>query len=247
MAIPRLLGSNGGLPQFGYPLSEELTETLEDGKPYTVQYFERARFEYHPENPAPYDVLLGQFGRRIVAALDDNAVLPALPPTYLVSLYPRDLSIRARLGTFTGPVSEETISLLPFERGTMLYLAATGMIVVYAADVNASRPVGFYRTFADTWVVGQEPGGGNAGPGLFNPRQGFGKIWRENPEVRQLLGHAVLDAELTRKVTIVAFKSGTVFDVYDAPAGDYRTGRGVFLFYGNGRFEYRTPCTFLDC
>jgi len=32
-----------------------------------VQYFERARFEYHPENPNPYMILLGQFGRRILA------------------------------------------------------------------------------------------------------------------------------------------------------------------------------------
>jgi len=59
--------ANGGLPQFGYPLSEAFTETLEDGQAYTVQYFERARFEHHPENPAPYDILLGQFGRRILA------------------------------------------------------------------------------------------------------------------------------------------------------------------------------------
>jgi lysophospholipase L1-like esterase len=58
--------SNGGLAQFGYPISEEFTETLEDGKPYVVQYFERARFEHHPENKAPYTVLLGQFGRRIL-------------------------------------------------------------------------------------------------------------------------------------------------------------------------------------
>lgn len=57
---------NGGLAQFGYPLSEEFTETLEDGQPYVVQYFERARFEHHPENPAPFDVLLGLFGRRIL-------------------------------------------------------------------------------------------------------------------------------------------------------------------------------------
>src|SRR5690606_10351397 len=35
---------NGGLWQFGFPISEEFTE---NGK--TVQYFERARFEYHPE------------------------------------------------------------------------------------------------------------------------------------------------------------------------------------------------------
>ena len=33
-----------------------------DGKVYTVQYFERAVFEMHPENKAPYDVLLSQLG-----------------------------------------------------------------------------------------------------------------------------------------------------------------------------------------
>jgi hypothetical protein len=33
-----------------------------DGKTYKVQYFERAVFEHHPENPAPYDVLLSQLG-----------------------------------------------------------------------------------------------------------------------------------------------------------------------------------------
>lgn len=57
---------NGGLPQFGYPITEEIVETLEDGKSYTVQYFERARFEFHPENRPPHDILLGQFGRRIL-------------------------------------------------------------------------------------------------------------------------------------------------------------------------------------
>ena len=31
-----------------------------------MQYFERARFEHHPENQPPYDILLGQFGRRIL-------------------------------------------------------------------------------------------------------------------------------------------------------------------------------------
>ena len=41
---------HGGLAQQGYPLSDEFTEVSPtDGKPYTVQYFERAVFEYHPE------------------------------------------------------------------------------------------------------------------------------------------------------------------------------------------------------
>ncbi len=59
--------ANGELAQFGHPLSEEVTEQLEDGRTYTVQYFERARMEYHPEHAGtPYEVLLGQFGRRIL-------------------------------------------------------------------------------------------------------------------------------------------------------------------------------------
>jgi hypothetical protein len=55
----------GGLPIFGYPLSEEFQEvSATDGKVYTVQYFERARFELHPEYVAtPNEVLLGLLGR----------------------------------------------------------------------------------------------------------------------------------------------------------------------------------------
>jgi hypothetical protein len=56
--------NHGGLAQQGYPLSEEFTEKSDiDGKVYTVQYFERAVFEYHPEQPDPkYKVLLSQLG-----------------------------------------------------------------------------------------------------------------------------------------------------------------------------------------
>ena len=50
------------LALFGLPLSGVMTETLSDGKSYQVQWFERARFELHPENPAPYRVLLGLLG-----------------------------------------------------------------------------------------------------------------------------------------------------------------------------------------
>jgi|GEM_PF-1153152 len=54
---------HGGLPQQGYPISDEFTEQASDGKSYTVQYFERARFEYHSEYVGtPYEVLLGQLG-----------------------------------------------------------------------------------------------------------------------------------------------------------------------------------------
>jgi hypothetical protein len=54
---------NGGLPQQGYPISGLINEVSDlNGKPYVVQYFERAVFEYHPENQLPYNVLLSQLG-----------------------------------------------------------------------------------------------------------------------------------------------------------------------------------------
>jgi hypothetical protein len=56
--------SHGGLAQQGYPISPEMQEKSDlDGKTYTVQYFERALFEHHPENAGtPYEVLLAQLG-----------------------------------------------------------------------------------------------------------------------------------------------------------------------------------------
>lgn len=56
--------NSGGLPVFGYPLTEEFTEVNPDtGQSYTVQYFQRQRFEYHPENRGtPYEVELGRLG-----------------------------------------------------------------------------------------------------------------------------------------------------------------------------------------
>jgi hypothetical protein len=54
---------NGGLAQQGYPISDEFQETSDtDGKVYTVQYFQRAVFEKHPENARPFDVLLSLLG-----------------------------------------------------------------------------------------------------------------------------------------------------------------------------------------
>ncbi len=54
----------GGLSQFGYPLSQPFMEVSKDnGKTYLVQYFERQRFEYHPENKSTrFEVLLGRLG-----------------------------------------------------------------------------------------------------------------------------------------------------------------------------------------
>jgi hypothetical protein len=55
--------THGGVNVFGYPISQEIPEMGPDGRLHTVQYFQRARFEYHPEfNGTPYEVELGLLG-----------------------------------------------------------------------------------------------------------------------------------------------------------------------------------------
>jgi hypothetical protein len=88
--------ANGALASFGFPISEPFEEVSQtDGQRHQVQYFERARFELHPENAAPYNVLLGQLGReelnsRVVpaeAVAIEGSDVPAPPPIGPQPLY----------------------------------------------------------------------------------------------------------------------------------------------------------------
>jgi hypothetical protein len=64
--------ANGGLPIFGYPLSQEFTErNPDDGNTYTVQYFERTRFEWHPEINGG-SVLIGLMGKSSAQSINAN-------------------------------------------------------------------------------------------------------------------------------------------------------------------------------
>ncbi len=58
---------NESLALFGLPLSEATMEVNPtNDQMYLTQHFERARFEYHPENAnTPYAVLLGLLGREL--------------------------------------------------------------------------------------------------------------------------------------------------------------------------------------
>jgi hypothetical protein len=63
-------GSNGttfaeSLALFGQPLSEPKLETNSSGDTVITQWFERARFEYHPDKPSLYRVLLGRLGAEL--------------------------------------------------------------------------------------------------------------------------------------------------------------------------------------
>ncbi len=72
------------LALFGLPLSEPLSETLDNGKTVTVQWFERARLEHHPDNPPEYQVLMGLLGLELRPP-DAPMVVPAFATVRVVN------------------------------------------------------------------------------------------------------------------------------------------------------------------
>lgn len=134
---------HGGLAQFGYPLSEEFQEkSALDGKTYVVQYFERNRFELHPENEAPWDVLLGQLGRqyaeekRISMAsaprqanapdyADELFFTPTPTPTMTPTPAPAPTEPRPDLGSAYIEVDLTTQHLYVWENGANIFDVAT--------------------------------------------------------------------------------------------------------------------------
>jgi hypothetical protein len=66
----RFWQANGGLPVFGYPISGAQPERNADApQEFVTQWTERNRLELHPENRAPYDILLGRMGAERLAQL----------------------------------------------------------------------------------------------------------------------------------------------------------------------------------
>jgi hypothetical protein len=102
----------GGLPVFGYPISESYVEPQPDGSQLAVQWFERARLEYHPDTVHPfykererangvriftlYEILMGQLGREI--ALRHGLSLAPVPraprvPDWSPALWPQRIVV----------------------------------------------------------------------------------------------------------------------------------------------------------
>lgn len=123
--------SHGGLEVFGFPLTEPFEElNLADGKRYTVQYFQRERFEYHPENKGtPYEVLLGLLGTDLLRE-DCRGYGPLPPPTgpaqpfrtyfaetghYLSFAFKSYWEKHGGLSLFGYPISEEMVETSPVD------------------------------------------------------------------------------------------------------------------------------------
>ena len=75
--------AHGGLDLLGYPISDEVIEILPETRRYhTVQYFQRARLELHPEHTGTADeVQLGLLGRALYLNEEKSKPVPPLAPT----------------------------------------------------------------------------------------------------------------------------------------------------------------------
>jgi hypothetical protein len=115
--------ATGGLATFGYPLTEAYEEVSPtNGRVYLVQYFERNRFEYHPENAGGrYEVLLGLLG--------DEALLALAPQVNGQPL--------AQVPNYGESVNDRGAVVLP-QQG---YVGAVFAIIVVGLDPNTPHTV----------------------------------------------------------------------------------------------------------
>ena len=154
---------HGGLAQFGYPLSEEFREVSPlNGQPYTVQYFERAVLEAHPENAPPYNVLLSQLGK---FELDGRYPNGSNPASARVSA-PAGLSIPAACQDIPGDTSLCMVS----EAGDYIGAGRTTILTTNDATFGARLGTGLevYVQASDSWTLDfAAPSGSALHPGLY--------------------------------------------------------------------------------
>lgn len=110
------------------------------------------------------------------------------------------------------PLSNALVSAAayqPFQQGVMIWIQSQDAI--YSVYDGATLPR--WEVFRDTYVEGapEEDMSSSAPPFTWQPRRGFGEVWRNHPDVRQRLGWAISEKEepYTAQVQIAA--DGTIF------------------------------------
>jgi hypothetical protein len=195
--------ANGGLERFGYPISEPLDEIVE-GRTYQVQYFERRRMEYHPENAGTaFEVLLGLLGRDVLTSESCPTISPLLRRTW--ATLAQDLGCGQ-------PYGDGRLAAQPFERGTMIWTGradgSPGQIFVLTTVPSVDLT---WTMYIDTYVEGEPIGIDELPPpGKFAPVRGFRKLWRTVPEVRNALGWAI-SPEVADMGTVLQFSQAKGF------------------------------------
>jgi hypothetical protein len=111
-----------------------------------------------------------------------------------------------------------------FEDGYMFWREDLGRI--YALYDDSST----WQSFADTWKEGDPESDPAIVPpaGFYQPVRGFGKVWREEPGVRDNLGWATME-ERGFSASVQAFEEGLMI---------WSDSQGIFVLYKDGTWEH---------
>ena len=154
--------ANGGIAQFGYPISN-----FEVHEGWIVQYFQRARFEWHPEHPAGNRVTTSNLGSRYFYFVGEDPKL--LRPTRELGdaiIKPPTIDIKARgfvASAVTATNSSQILyvvvqdqNLNPVENASVNFevIYPNGRVIPYQMELTAENGVTSQR-FA---ISGQDPG-----------------------------------------------------------------------------------------
>ena len=106
----------------------------------------------------------------------------------------------------TDTVADVQLAEQVFEHGRMFWIRHTRQIWVMV-NVPPDNPGGDWFCYNDTYQEGEPEIDESLVPpeGLFQPRRGFGKLWRTHPELQEGLGWAITpEFELTSQYTYIA-------------------------------------------
>jgi hypothetical protein len=142
----------GGLPIFGYPLSEPIDEiSPSDGKMHVTQYFERARFEYHPEEldgfyhqeeqalgiqlAALHEVQLGDLGRQSAQSKGytfTNSAQLAGAPDWSPTIWNRHIDVDLSAQHLVAYEGDTPVYSAPVATGKDGFNTPTGLFAIYS-------------------------------------------------------------------------------------------------------------------
>jgi hypothetical protein len=207
----------GGLAIFGYPTTDEVQENG-----FTVQYFQRARFEWHDENPPPYRVQLGLLGDEQIAlgkvAVPAVAAPRVAPPVPLAptAAGPGMLVVSTGIGGDFYLMSPNGADVRKLGHGIDPSLSPDGNTVVFGLE-DVENP-GLYVQSTD----GGEPKLIYAGRGMRGPLY--------SPDGSEIAFYQRSDC--VREVRRGQFEADTCFQVLVVPSG----GGQSWLPPGQGRY-----------
>jgi len=131
--------------------------------------------------------------------------------------------VRARLGCPVEVENSHWSAEETFVGGYMFW--RSDLLLVYAMYGD-----GTWQSFADTWQNGDLEWDPMIVPpsGLYQPKRGFGKVWREQPGVRDKLGWA----------TSMERGLGADYQGYQGGLMLWSDLQGIFVLYNDGTWSH---------